>query len=301
MPTLLNTKIGTIEPGPTSLFPNCVGAASIAAVELGIEGGSVEFAVGEAVTGGTSGAEGTVERITGVSGVWDADAVTIDVQTGSSEFAVGETVTGGTSGATGEIAEINDLGGDWGAGTGTATLVLINVTGTWDEAAENITGDEGGDADADGVGVVGGTGVATLLLVDVTGDFDKDDEDITGDVAGAAVANGTGAATTIPVNPTDVKGKGIVSVEASSTLGEDGKYTITLRDPWPGLLAVKSCVVSSDTADDWAVTVLSESVATTKQVVIQMLKGGSVAALADTEKLLLELVLATSSMKPVSY
>lgn len=218
--TLLNHLIRTLEPGPTSIFPNFVGEASVDVVELLVDGGSAEF-------------------------------------------VVGETVTGGTSGATGVILEIRDLAGVW----------------------DGVTS----------------SGTATLVLGSVTDAFDEDGEDITGDADGVAVADGTGTVTTLPVDPTSVMGKGVESVLASTTLGEDGLYTITLSTQFAGLLAVKSCVIDTTSADDWEVLVVSETVATTRQIVIQTLKGGAVAELTDDEKLCLEVVLATSSMKPVSY
>jgi len=58
------------------------------------------FQVGETVTGGTSGATGTIESDTGSSMI---------IQLNSGQFQVGETITGGTSGATATVDEITAL------------------------------------------------------------------------------------------------------------------------------------------------------------------------------------------------
>lgn len=207
----------------------------------------------------------------GFTGADNIDVVSHDVDGGSVAFTVGEVVTG-------------DGGG---AGSGTILAILAS-TGSWTVGTH--------------------TGAATLILGSVTGTF-TNNEGITGDIAGIALSNGTGTSGTIPGVPTGVVGNGIASIEAgpgydaTSLVADKGLITVTLTDPHAGLLMVKSCVISSDTADDWEVMVVSEAVATaaTKTVVLQILKGGTAAAATPTEKVKLELVLAGSSMKPLSY
>lgn len=219
MSALFN-KQGTIEPGPTSLFPNFVGAGVTAVVSLTVDGGSEEFTVGDVVTDdGVGAGEGTIFAILNSSGVWD----------------------GVTS-------------------SGTAVLVLTDVTGTF-------TNDAG----------------------------------ITGAISGVAVADGTGTAGNLNNDPTDVKGKGIESVVSSDTVDALGLYTITLTTQYAGLLGMKFCYLDADTTDDWQATIVSESVATDRQVVVQVFKSGTASPSATDEKLYFELVLATSSMRPLSY
>jgi hypothetical protein len=189
--------------------------------------------------------------------------VDIVVDGGSEEFTVGDTIT------------------DDGVGAGEGILLSISgSSGVWDGTTSS--------------------GTATLRLGTVTGTF-TNNAGITGALTGVAVGDGTGTAGNLSVDPTDVKGKGITSVVASTTLGQVGRYTITLRDYWAGLLAVKSCFLDEDTTDDWEVTIVSEGVATDKTVVIQLFKSGTASSSATDEKLYMELVLATSSALPRSF
>lgn len=72
------------------------------------------------------------ERYDGRPAPSDASYWTIPFASGSATFVVGDTVTGGTSGAYGAvIAAPLDVTGDWGAGTAAGTLLLTNVTGTF--------------------------------------------------------------------------------------------------------------------------------------------------------------------------
>ena len=300
--TQLTSKHGSLEPGPTSLFPNFVGGGSTDVTSVTVDGGFQEFTVGSTV----------------------AEVQSIVVDGGSAEFVVGEIITDDGIGAgTGTIIAIRGSSGVWdgGTSTGTATLILDAVTGTFTNNA-GITGDIAGVAvgDGTGTGVGAGTGVveqindssgvwnsdtasgtAVLVLSGVSGTF-TNNAYIKGDgAAGFALNADTGTAGVIPNDPTSVKGKGIVSIEASDVVDEIGKFTITLKDKWAGLLSVKSCVIDTTTPDDWEVLVVSETVATTKLIVIQVLKGGAAAAPTDDEQVFLEIVLATSNMKPVSY
>jgi hypothetical protein len=186
-------------------------------------------------------------------------------------------------------------------------LLVDNSSGganAW-SVGENIIG---GTSNATGV-LLGklqtGPTAWTFTLGSVTGTF-QNNEQVTGEDSGdTADADGTGTAATAPGGVTSTHGKGVLSIASdpdytAAALGK-GLFTITLKDMHAGLLNVKGCVVSSATADDYEFVVLSETVATTKIVRVQMFKGGAIAAPQSTEKVFFELVLATSSMKPLSY
>ena len=66
-------------------------------IELDISNVSGTFQTDETVTGGTSGATGTIVTVA-------TDYLVIDVSSGT--FQVGETITGGTSGATATVDSI---------------------------------------------------------------------------------------------------------------------------------------------------------------------------------------------------
>lgn len=178
----------------------------------------------------------------------------LDVDGGTEEFTVGDVVTGGTSNAFGIVYAIQ------------------SSTGVWDVTTH--------------------TGAATLVLIDVTGTF-QNAETVTGALSGSAAANGTGTAGTLEYDPTNVKGKGITSIVSDTIIdGSPGLLVITLDDLWAGLLSFSECVITSDTADDWEVTVVSETVATAKQITIQVFKGGAATHPEATETICLEFVLA---------
>lgn len=104
---------------------------------------------------------------------------------------------------------------------------------------------------------------------------------------------GAGAA-----NLTSIKGAGVASVAQTAT----GKYTITLRDKWPGLLMFKGTVVDANaTTDDWEVVVVEELVATSKTVKIAVFKGGTLTDLTSDRKLLFEIVIQNTSQLPRGY
>lgn len=301
MPILFNEQ-HAMEPGPCSIFPNFVGAGVTAVTSLAVDGGYAQYEVGETVV----------------------EAVSIVVDGGSVAFVVNEVVTGdGVGNGSGTILAIVGSSGVWDAGThtGTATLILGSVTGTWTNN-ENITGNIAGVAvgDGTGTGTGGGTGVieqinsisgvwdntthsgkATLVLSGVSGTFTNNAYLWSAPTQSVAQNDGTGTTGNLPNDPTSVKGKGVASVVASDTVDQTGRYTITLRDRWAGLLAVKFCYLDTNSTDDWECTVVSEAVATDKTIVIQVFKSGSVSPSATDERVYLELVLATSSMKPVSY
>lgn len=69
-------------------------------------------------------------------------------------------------------------------------------------------------------------------------------------------------------NPTSVKtAGGIASIVYSAATG---KYTITLADKWTAFLGADFCVIDSAGNAHYEVTVVSETVASTKTVVIQV-------------------------------
>ena len=102
---------------------------------------------------------------------------------------------------------------------------------------------------------------------------------------------GTGNGTS---NLSAVKGKGVQSVTRSGV----GLHTIRLTDKWVGLLNFKSCVVDATSPTAWQVEVVSETVASTKQVKIAVFKNGTAADLTSDEKLRFELVLAAGTQIP---
>lgn len=195
------------------------------------------------------------------TGLASTDCLLLTVDGGSEEFTVGDTVTGAGA-ATGVVYAIQDS------------------TGVWDGVTS--------------------TGAATLVLTSTTGTF-VDEEAITGVLSGVAVVEGTGTADTIVNNPTSVNGAGIASIVGSGISGIEGNLTVTLSNKFSGLLGVKSCIISTATADDWVIVPVSEAVATTKVIVLQVFKGGALTSPTATEKVFIELVLANSTMKPLSY
>lgn len=144
------------------------------------------------------------------------------------------------------------------------------------------------------------SGAATLILTDITGTF-SNNEAVSGDTAGAAVADGTGTAGNIPGQPTDVKGKGIASIEASEVVDAAGVYTITLESEWAGLLSFATCYFDDDTTDDWEVTITSEAVATSKTIDIVVFKSGTASYSATDEKLYFEIVLSPAAFAPAGF
>ena len=303
MGTPLISKQHTAEPDTCSLFPNCTGGGATAVVSLTVDGGYVgEYEVGETVV----------------------EVVSIVVDGGTVEFAVNEVVTGdGIGSGSGTILAIIAKSGLWtpGDATGTATLLLGTVTGTWTNN-ENITGDVAGVAvgDGTGTGTGGGTGVieqinsssgvwdntthsgtAVLVLSGVTGTFTNNAYLWSAPTTSIALNDGTGTAGYLNNDPTSVNGKGIASILASDVVDEVGKYTITLTDKYAGLLSVRFCYLDGDTTADWEMMVVSEAVATSKTVVVQVFKDGAASPSATDEKLFFELVLSQSSVRPLGY
>jgi len=78
---------------------NSVGNSIVSA----IQGGAGTFVITEVVTGGTSGATGTVSEVITSAG----KRTMLEIAITSGVFVVGETITGGTSGATGALLKIN--------------------------------------------------------------------------------------------------------------------------------------------------------------------------------------------------
>lgn len=105
---------------------------------------------------------------------------------------------------------------------------------------------------------------------------------------------GTGASTS---SLTSVKGKGISTITRTGT----GAHTITLTDQWQGLLGFSASIIDATSTDDWEVTVVSETVASTKTVLIAIFKSGTAADLTTDEKILFEITVSRSGNLPQSY
>ncbi len=124
---------------------------------------TVNFTVGQVLTGGTSGATGTISAdvdagatgtltLTGVVGTFQNNEAITDALGGAAvangtqyswgDFVAGEVITGGTSAATATIVSVNDAGA-------TGTLILKDVSGTFVNN-EDLTGNLVGFAKADG-------------------------------------------------------------------------------------------------------------------------------------------------------
>lgn len=141
---------------------------------------TADFTVGQVVTGGTSGATGTITNdvdggatgtltLVGITGIFQDNELLTDPLGGSADadgtqaqagaFTVGQVVTGGTSGATGTIASIVDSGA-------TGYLLLTTVTGIF-QNNEALTDPITGTADADGTQTLSVTQTAHGKIVDI--------------------------------------------------------------------------------------------------------------------------------------
>lgn len=69
-------------------------------------------------------------------------------------------------------------------------------------------------------------------------------------------------------NMTAVKGAGITSVAYAAAAG---KFTITLDDKWAAFLGINCSVLDTNNTDSWSFNIVSETVASTKTVVVQFL------------------------------
>lgn len=118
--------------------------------------------------------------------------------------------------------------------------------------------------------------------------MNRDQWELTGKCVGAAGAN-----------PTGKKGIGIASIEWVST----GKYRITLDDKWAALLGADFRVIDSTGLRHYEVTITSETVSTTKQIVFEVYGAASTVAparsnLATTDTLLITLKLSNTVQVP---
>ncbi len=218
----VQTLVRELIPVVGSFAPVAVGGT------LAFDNASGAFTPALVVTGGTSGAVGTIATVVPTAGTLDYDGQ-------SGNFEVDEIVTGGTSGATGVVVSDTDGGAD-------GTLVLSNVVGTFLNN-EALTGDVIGVAVVDGTLT---TTAGTLTLTGVVGTF-ANNEAITDSSTGAADVNGvlTPSANT----PTALKGLGF-SVAWTSP----GLYTVTFSDGFNSLISVKA-MLQLATADDKLVQV----------------------------------------------
>ncbi len=156
---------------------------------------TVNFTVGQLLTGGSSGATGTISAdtdngatgtltLTGVSGIFTSGETITSAVAGSGKvaagtakyktvtytaqtanFTLGGIITGATSGATGVLSSQTD------AGT-TGTLILTGVVGVFQDS-ELLTDSLGGSALADGVASISATALDTMYRarVESSGDL----------------------------------------------------------------------------------------------------------------------------------
>lgn len=106
-------------------------------------------------------------------------------------------------------------------------------------------------------------------------------------------ASGVGAGA---ANLTSIKGAGISSIAETDT----GLYTVTLTDKWNSFMFMGGQVIDPTGTDDWAVQVVSESVASAKTISIAVFKGGTLADLTTDETLKLHIVLNNTSAPPTA-
>lgn len=111
---------------------------------------------------------------------------------------------------------------------------------------------------------------------------------------GSCVGNGA-------ANPTAVKGRGIASIAWVST----GLYTITLADKWNVFGGAVCTVIDPTTTHHWEVTVVAETVASTKTVQIKVFHAATAAApaladLTSDETLKFFLILFNTAQAPTA-
>lgn len=187
----------------------------------------------------------------------------VTVANGTEEFTVGDVVT-------------SDGAGVGTGGTGTV-YAIRSSTGVWNAGTH--------------------TGACVLDLIVLTGSF-TDTDNLTGAVSGAAVQSGAAVDDIAYQNVAFVAraAKGVASITCDTTVaGTAGLYTITLEDKWGGLLGFDATVMDATSPDEWQVVVVSEAVATTKTIVVQVFKGGAVADLQADDTLYFEIVLSNAS------
>lgn len=78
-----------------------------------------------------------------------------------------------------------------------------------------------------------------------------------------------------------------------------GTYTITLTDKWAALIHASFNIIDGGTVDDWVINVVSETVATTKTILLTVFKGGAAANIPATATLTGEITLTNSAVLPL--
>lgn len=109
---------------------------------------------------------------------------------------------------------------------------------------------------------------------------------------------GAGAA-----NPTGLKSGGLVT---SIVRNSAGNYTITLADKWAALLNFDGIVLDSANATHYAMNLVSEAVASTKTIVLQVWGAATGVApakfdLPATATLKLDITLTNTQQKPAFF
>lgn len=277
----------SLERDVVSVFGNCVGVDTTTVgnpgctAKLAYDNVVVDFIPTEIVTGTTSGAVGTVVSIATVAG---RKIMTLNTL-GVALFQDNEAITGDVAGDALVDGVLHDIDGvkllyDGGSTLLAAGDIIIGVTSTATAMVLEVSG----------------TAVSgTLKLGETTVAAWADNEVInqSGGDATAAVVNGL-----LFANPVSVKGKGIAGI----TSPKEGRLVIELDKAWAGLLMFKSCVLDSNaTADDHEITVVSETVATTRLVTVDWFDNGALLQPAPDKKLYFELVLSNTAQTPAGF
>ena len=158
-------------------------ASTTTAVQLAV-GEAANFAVNDAVIGGTSGVSGTVQTVDAVNDV-------IEVLTYGSVFTVGETISGGSAGAGTGVVATSDIGvgefavGDTVVGATSGTTGIISVVDT----VNNVLHITAAGAYTNGESITGGsvlpgTGTVTAVSASAASNFILGDT-VTGAMSGA--------------------------------------------------------------------------------------------------------------------
>jgi hypothetical protein len=306
--TLALDDVKTLEPACTSFFVKCVGVNAENAHTLDVDGGEEEFTIGDVVTG-AGGATGVIVDITDLAGVWDdvtsTGSCTLVLKEQSGTFVADEAITGIVSGVAVVVAEetavtfynapvppnyVKRLHIEVNVGTDNFTIgdTITGTTSTRFGTLEEILYHEG-DWSTDGT--------CTLVLSAANGIGWQVGEEITGAISGAAeLAN-------IPETvATGSWPSGVLAVTGSGPGADPGLLSVTLDRAHRGLLMLKTGVVdTAGTADDWQIIPKSEDVDGTGEIVVQVFKGGGVSHPVSTLTLMFEVIVADSSMMPVSF
>lgn len=104
-------------------------------------------------------------------------------------------------------------------------------------------------------------------------------------------------------NPTGLKSGGLIT---SIVRNSAGNYTITLVDKWAALLGFQACVLDSANALHYEINLVSETVSSTKTIVMQVWGAATATAPAKvdlpvTATLKLDITLTNTQQKPAFF